>query len=99
MNRPSLNRWNFSETKNKQHQKEQHKVKEQDSAIDLQGKVVKILPGSMYRVQLENGMEILCHLSGKMRKFNIKIALGDMVSIEVSPYDLTKGRITYRQKG
>ena len=74
-------------------------MKEKDSTVELQGRVVKILPGSMYKVQMENGMEILAHLSGKMRKFNIKITLGDMVHIEVSPYDLTKGRITYRQKG
>lgn len=74
-------------------------MKEQDSTVEVHGKVVKILPGSLYKVQLENGIEVLAHLSGKMRKFNIKITLGDEVSMEMSPYDLTKGRITYRQKG
>ena len=73
-------------------------MKEKDSAIEMQGKVTKILPGSMYRVQLDNGFEVLAHVAGRMRKFNIRIALGDRVSIEMSPYDLTKGRITYRQK-
>ena len=74
-------------------------MKEQDSTIEVKGTVVKILPGSMYKVKLENGLEVLGHLSGKMRQFNIKITLGDSVSIEMSPYDLTKGRITYRQRG
>lgn len=73
-------------------------MKEKDSTVEIQGRVVKILPGSMYRVQLENGLEVIGHLSGKMRQFNIKITLGDMVSMEMSPYDLTKGRITYRKK-
>lgn len=73
-------------------------MKEQDSAIVVQGKVAKILPSSMYKVLLDNGIEVLAHLSGKMRKFNIRIALGDKVTMEMSPYDLTKGRITYRDK-
>ena len=73
-------------------------MKEKDSTVEMTGRVVKILPGSLYKVQLENGLEVLSHLSGKMRKFNIRIALGDSVSIEMSPYDLSKGRITYRQK-
>ena len=75
------------------------KMKEEGSTIEMTGKIVKILPGSIYNVKLENGLEVLCHLSGKMRKFNIKITLGDMVSIEMSPYDLSKGRITYRKNG
>ena len=73
-------------------------MKERDSVIDVTGKITKILSGSMYNVQLENGFEILGHLSGKMRKFGITIALGDTVKVELSPYDLTKGRITYRLK-
>jgi translation initiation factor IF-1 len=52
----------------------------------------------MYKVRMENGHEILAHVSGKMRKFSIKIAIGDKVKVELSPYDLTKGRITYRNK-
>lgn len=73
-------------------------MKDKDSVVELQGKVVKILPSAMYNVRLENGIEVLCHLSGKMRKFNIRIAIGDAVQLELSPYDLTKGRITYRLK-
>ena len=74
-------------------------MKEKDSAVEVQGKVVKILPASMYKVQLDNGIEVLAHMSGKMRQLNIRITLGDEVSLEMSPYDLTKGRITYRHKG
>ena len=73
-------------------------MKEKDSAIVVQGKVKKILPASMYRVETDNGIEVLAHMSGKMRQFNIRIALGDTVTMEMSPYDLTKGRITYRNK-
>ena len=73
-------------------------MKEKDSAVVVQGKVTKILPASMYKVELENGIEVLAHMSGKMRQFNIHIALGDTVTMEMSPYDLTKGRITYRNK-
>lgn len=64
----------------------------------MEGMVKKILPASMYRVELDNGIEVLAHLSGKMRQFNIRIALGDKVTMEMSPYDLTKGRITFRNK-
>ena len=67
-------------------------------AIEVMGVVVKVLPATMYKVRLENGHEVLAHISGKMRKFFIKIAAGDKVSLEISPYDLTKGRITYRHK-
>ena len=74
-------------------------MKEKDSTIEMQGRVTKVLPGTMYRVQLDNGFEVLAHMSGKMRKFNIRIALGDTVHLEMSPYDLTKGRITFRDKG
>ena len=73
-------------------------MKERDSAIVVQGKVTKILPASMYRVELDNGIKVLAHMSGKMRQFNIRIAVGDIVTMEMSPYDLTKGRITYRNK-
>lgn len=69
-----------------------------ESALTLDGTVTKILNGSMCRVKLDNGLDILGHLSGKMRKFGIRIAIGDRVSIEISPYDLTKGRIIYRHK-
>jgi translation initiation factor IF-1 len=62
------------------------------------GIITESLSNAMFRVQLENGHEIVCHISGKMRMHYIKILPGDKVSIEMSPYDLTKGRITYRYK-
>ncbi|MFH1171088.1 MAG: translation initiation factor IF-1 [bacterium] len=65
--------------------------------IEAQGTVEELLPSAMFRVKLENGHEILAHLSGKMRMNRIKLLPGDTVSIEMSPYDLTKGRITYRR--
>lgn len=69
-----------------------------DDAIEVAGVVVKVLPATMYRVRLENGHEVLAHISGKMRKFFIKIATGDKVTLEISPYDLSKGRIIFRHK-
>ena len=73
-------------------------AKEEEKAIEVEGTVVKVLPATMYKVQMDNGHEILAHISGKMRKYFIKIAIGDRVKVELSPYDLTKGRITYRNK-
>jgi len=72
-------------------------TKEQDS-IELEGEVVEALPNTMFRVKLENGHVILAHLSGKMRMHFIRILPGDKVMVSLSPYDLTKGRITYRNK-
>ncbi len=72
---------------------------EKEELIQLDGVVVKVLPATMYRVQLTNGHEILAHISGKMRKHFIRITNGDKVRVEMSPYDLTKGRITFRNKG
>ncbi len=69
-----------------------------DDVIRVDGTVVKVLPATMYRVKLENGHELLAHISGKMRKHFIRITAGDKVTVEISPYDLTKGRITYRHK-
>jgi translation initiation factor IF-1 len=65
--------------------------------IRQRGEVVESLPSSMFRVRLENGHEILCHISGRIRKHYIRILTGDRVIVEVSPYDLTKGRIVYRE--
>jgi translation initiation factor IF-1 len=65
-------------------------------AIELEGKVVAVLPGTMFRVQLANNHIVLAHISGKMRKRFIKIAAGDTVKMEMSPYDLEKARITFR---
>lgn len=69
-----------------------------DDVIRVDGTVVKVLPATMYRVRLDNGHEVLAHISGKMRKHFIRITTGDRVSMEISPYDLSKGRITYRHK-
>ena len=66
--------------------------------IEVEGKVVEKLPNAMFRVTLENGHEVLAHISGKLRMNFIKILPGDKVTIELSPYDLTKGRIIWRDK-
>ena len=68
------------------------------SHIEIEGKIVAVLPGTMFRVQLSNGHIVLAHISGKLRKHFIKIAAGDMVKMEMSPYDTEKARITYRMK-
>ncbi|MDN6028417.1 MAG: translation initiation factor IF-1 [Lactobacillus sp.] len=67
-----------------------------DNVIEVEGKVIDTLPNAMFKVQLENGAEILAHVSGKIRMHYIRILPGDRVTVELSPYDLTKGRITYR---
>jgi len=64
--------------------------------IEMAGEVLELLPAATFRVKLENGHEILAHLSGKMRMFKIRLLPGDKVKIQMTPYDLTKGRITYR---
>ncbi len=71
---------------------------EKEEVIEVQGKIVETLPNAMFRVELENGQIILAYISGKMRMHYIKILPGDRVLVEISPYDLTKGRITYRFK-
>jgi len=69
-----------------------------EDMISLEGKVEEVLPNAMFRVKLEQGSTILGHISGKMRQNKIQILLGDSVRVEMSPYDLTKGRIVYRSK-
>ena len=69
-----------------------------EGVIEVEGTVTEALPNTMFKVQLENGHEILAHISGKLRMNYIKILPGDKVKIELSPYDLTKGRITWRAK-
>ena len=69
-----------------------------EDVIELEGTVLEALPNAMFKVELENGHTILAHISGKMRKFYIRILPGDRVKVELSPYDLTRGRITYRMK-
>ncbi len=66
--------------------------------LTVSGTIIKVLPATMYRVRLENGHEILGHISGKMRRHFIKITTGDRVTLEISPTDLTKGRIVFREK-
>lgn len=66
--------------------------------IEVKGKVKEVLPNTKFIVELENGHEVLAHISGKIRKFNIRILPGDKVTLELSLYDLTKGRITFRER-
>jgi len=72
-------------------------AKDEDK-IQVEGQVIEALPGTQFKVRLENGHEVLAYLSGKMRKYYIRILLGDRVRVEMSPYDLTRGRIVYRQR-
>ncbi len=69
-----------------------------DDAVVVEGIVVDSLPNARFKVRMENGHEVLAHISGKMRKYFIRILNGDKVTVELSPYDLTRGRITYRYK-
>jgi len=69
-----------------------------EEAIEVEGTVVEPLPNAQFRVELENGHMVLAHISGKMRMHYIRILPGDKVTVELSPYDLTRGRITYRAK-
>ena len=73
-------------------------TKSKEDAIVMEGTVVEPLPNAMFRVELENGHKVLAHISGKMRMHYIRILPGDKVQVEMTPYDLTKGRITFRWK-
>lgn len=73
-------------------------AKKKEEKIEMEGTVIEALPATQFRVRLDNGHEILAYLSGKMRKYYIRILLGDRVRVELSPYDLTRGRIVYRHK-
>ncbi len=77
---------------------EVHLPKPKEDAIVLEGTVIEPLPNAMFRVELENGHKVLAHISGKMRMHYIRILPGDRVQVELTPYDLTRGRITYRYK-
>ena len=72
-------------------------AKDEDK-IQVEGLVVEALPGTQFKVRLDNGHEVLAYLSGKMRRYYIRVLLGDRVSVELSPYDLSRGRIVYRYK-
>ena len=78
--------------------KERHLPKAKEDAIVLDGTVVEPLPNAMFRVELENGHKVLAHSSGRMRMHRIRILPGDKVQVEITPYDLSRGRITYRYK-
>ena len=67
-----------------------------EEKIEFKGKVTELLPNAMFRVKLENNYEVLAHTAGKLRKFRIRVLAGDQVLVEMTPYDLSKGRITYR---
>jgi len=69
-----------------------------EDVIEMDGIITETLPNTMFRVQLENGHVIIAHISGKMRKHYIRILTGDKVTVEMTPYDLSKGRITYRER-
>jgi translation initiation factor IF-1 len=69
-----------------------------EEGIEMEGTVIETLPNTMFRVELENGHVITAHISGKMRKHYIRILTGDKVTVQVTPYDLTKGRITFRAR-
>jgi translation initiation factor IF-1 len=85
-----VNKINYKSKKRKQMPKE--------GSIEFQGVVLELLPNAMFKVKLENDHEILAHSSGKMRKNRIRVLAGDKVTVEMTPYDLTKGRITFRWK-
>lgn len=69
-----------------------------EEAIEMEGVVIEALPNTTFRVQLENGHVVIGHISGRMRKNNIRILMGDKVTVQLTPYDLTKGRITFRNR-
>jgi len=71
-------------------------LEKQEELIEMEGVITETLPNAMFRVVLDNGFHVLAHISGKIRRNHIKILLGDKVTVELTPYDLTKGRITYR---
>jgi translation initiation factor IF-1 len=70
----------------------------EEEKITVEGTIVEALPGTQFKVRLENGHEVLAYLSGRMRRYYIRILLGDLVRVEMSPYDLERGRIVYRQR-
>ena len=79
-------------------ERRKRKTMSKEDAIEVEGKVIEPLPNAMFRVEMDNGHKVLAHVSGKMRMHRIRILPGDKVTMELSPYDLTRGRITYRFK-
>ena len=78
--------------------KNKEKTSTKEEGIQVEGTVIETLPNAMFKVELENGHTVLAHISGKMRMHYIRILPGDRVQVELSPYDLTRGRVTYRYK-
>jgi len=78
--------------------KKKSKQSSSKEVIEAEGTVIEALPNAMFKVQLDSGHEVLAHISGKIRMYYIRVLLGDRVLVELSPYDLTRGRITYRLK-
>jgi translation initiation factor IF-1 len=95
---PFLVRWQVALWRQVEDPQEDHLPKPKEDAIVLEGTVVEPLPNAMFRVELENGHKVLAHSSGKMRMHRIRILPGDRVQVEITPYDLGRGRITYRYK-
>ena len=78
--------------------KKKKEVKVKEDKIEMEGTVIEAFPSTQFRIRLDNGHEVLAYLSGKMRRYYIRILLGDRVRVELSPYDLTRGRVVYRYK-
>jgi len=80
------------------HYKKEEKISKKEGIIEAEGTIKEALPNAMFRVELDNGHKVLAHISGKMRMHYIKILPGDKVKVEISPYDLSRARITFRKK-
>ena len=80
------------------HLSKHHLIMAKEEPIEMEGTVIDTLPNTMFRVELDNGHVVTAHISGKMRKHYIRILTGDKVTVQMTPYDLTKGRITYRSR-
>lgn len=96
--RPRRRRYGKKKKKKRQAQSQSDQSAKESDAIEVTGTVVEALPNAMFKVELENGHTVLAHISGKMRRHFIRILRGDRVSVELSPYDLTRGRLVYRYK-
>jgi translation initiation factor IF-1 len=94
----SARTWRTSKCPHTDEFKESNLPKPKEDAFTVEGTVVEPLPNAMFRVELENGYKVLAHSSGKMRMHRIRILPGDKVQVEITPYDMTRGRITYRYK-
>lgn len=97
-NKTSSNEKNTNNESNFPRDVQKNKQKKQKKLVDMEGLVTHNLSNGKFRLKLENGVEVIGHLSGKIRQNRIKIVVGDKVTVELSPYDLTKGRITYRHR-